>query len=166
MTKFGMHLRMHPTTPRPGKTLRQRAEPAKAGERMLAWLAWTGQLLRDQANASIEDVASMAQVSSRIIERFEKGENWPRELEVILAAYANVARLDDSLTPWDVAVDLWRKHGTIPIAVGRRDEQAREQADQKEIVSRVAEQVRRTLATDRAAPVQRSTAKKKTRATG
>jgi transcriptional regulator with XRE-family HTH domain len=147
------------------RTKKAPTEPPKAGERMLAWLSWAAELIREQAGASQAEVAVAAGLKgTRAIERFEKGKNWPRDLERIVAAYAEVAGLADTLEPWNVALDLWREHGALPL-LSRREEQSRERRTQVETVKNVLEQARRTRHTAPAEPSRKSTATPKRQAT-
>lgn len=137
--------------------------PLISGQRLLYWIAWTCKLLRENADASPEDVGYLAGRKERVITRFENGTNWPGELEVIVAAYAEIAGLENSLAPWQIALDLWLEHGTLPM-VDRRQEQARQRSDQERIVKQMRDQMTAWLAADHAGPAQMSTAKKTRRA--
>jgi transcriptional regulator with XRE-family HTH domain len=141
--------------------------PPQGGQRLLYWIAWTCRLLREANNASEARVADLAGVSVRVIDRFEQGDNWPRGLETIVAAYADVAGQEHSLKPWQTALDLWYQHGTLPM-VSRRDDVQRDKTarTQKQIMEQIRQQVQRGLAEGRGAPARRSTAKKKRQANG
>lgn len=88
------------------------------GERILFWLARACKEARGATPP--EQIAVTAQLRARTVDRFEKAEHWPRDLEVLTAAYAQAGGLDDARELWDRALDLWYEHGTAP-TLSRRD---------------------------------------------
>lgn len=130
--------------PRTGKNTKV-SGPPKGGHKLLYWIANTCRLLRDDADASIELVAAAAGESARVLARFEDCDNWPRELEVIVAAYAEVAGLKDSLAPWEIAFDLWHRHGELPTPIRSAGTQ-RTDTTEKQIMDRIRRQAQQELA--------------------
>jgi hypothetical protein len=94
---------------------------APAGQRYLYWLAEAAKQLREHAGVRPETVASIMDVGIHRIDRFEKAENWPRDAERLLAAYAQCVGLDDARDIYQRALDLWYEHGTAPLLSAKGD---------------------------------------------
>ena len=98
--------------------------PTPAGQRFLYWLAEAAKQLREHAGVRPETVASIMDVGIHRIDRFEKAENWPRDAERLLAAYAQAVNLEDARDIYQRALDLWYEHGTAPL-LGAKDDVTR-----------------------------------------
>jgi hypothetical protein len=94
---------------------------APAGQRFLYWLAEAAKQLREHAGVRPETVASIMDVGIHRIDRFEKAENWPRDAERLLAAYAQAVGIPDARDIYQRALDLWYEHGTSPLLSAKDD---------------------------------------------
>lgn len=98
------------------------------GERFLFWLGEAAKRLREEAGLGPSSIAAKLGRREATVEAFEKGINNPRDLEAILAIYAESVGLDD---PRDIVRDalrLWYEHGEPPSGNGtptRRNPPAR-----------------------------------------
>jgi hypothetical protein len=92
-----------------------------AGQRFLYWLAEAAKQVREHAGVRPETVASILDVGIHRIDRFEKAENWPRDAEQLLAAYAAATGLEDARDIYQRALDLWYEHGTAPLLSAKED---------------------------------------------
>jgi hypothetical protein len=106
---------------------------APAGQRYLYWLAEAAKQLREHAGVRPETVASIMDVGIHRIDRFEKAENWPRDAERLLAAYAQVVGLDDARDIYQRALDLWYEHGTAPLLSAKDDPATRRAGAQADL---------------------------------
>jgi hypothetical protein len=86
-----------------------------AGATMRFWLANTCKELREQADVRPETVAATAGLSAGQLWRFEAHENWPRHFDRIVWAYATILGADDPRDIWQLALDRWKRHGTVPV---------------------------------------------------
>lgn len=77
---------------------------------MLLYLSEAAIAARKRANRKIEPVAALADVSSAVLYRFERGESWPNKLDSVIAAYADVGGLADARDLWQAGLDLWHEH--------------------------------------------------------
>lgn len=80
------------------------------------------------------------------IYRFEQGEAWPRDTDLIVAAYAQDLGIDPTEL-WEAALKMWRQSGanaTVAELDERRKLRSRDRAEkeQSEALEREAEQVR------------------------
>lgn len=84
---------------------------------MIYWLAQALQQLRRQADPNVKqvEIAALAGVDQSTIWRLEEeASGWPRQVELIVAAYAEECGVDDPRDVWALAIDLWRAHGDRP----------------------------------------------------
>jgi hypothetical protein len=102
-------------------TARDSPDAAPAGQRFLYWLAEAAKDLREQAGVRPETVASIMDVGIHRIDRFEKAENWPRDPDRLLAAYATATGLEDPREIYQRALNLWHAHGTAPLLSAKGD---------------------------------------------
>jgi transcriptional regulator with XRE-family HTH domain len=89
------------------------------GTRYSFFLALTCRGARQLAGSSQAEIARLSGLQRSSINRFETSSNWPRDPEVVVRAYAEVAQLADSREIWEKALSLWREHGkdaTLPLA--------------------------------------------------
>lgn len=94
----------------------------RSGARLLTWLGIAAIKTREGANFRREDVASYTGAGIDQISRLERAEQHPRDLERIFAGYAHFAGIDPR-DIYELALELWREHGTAPTvddAVGAR----------------------------------------------
>jgi hypothetical protein len=94
---------------------------APAGQRFLYWLAEAAKRLREEAGVRPETVASIMDVGIHRIDRFEKAENWPRDPDRLMAAYATATGLQDPREIYQRALELWHAHGTAPLLSAKGD---------------------------------------------
>ena len=80
------------------------------------WLAQAAQEARGQATR--EDIASLSRSGIDKIRRFEAGRTLPQDLDQVIAAYAELAGVNDPREIYQRALDLWYAHGVRP-AIGR-----------------------------------------------
>lgn len=77
---------------------------------MLHWLAQAARKARETAGRKQVHVAASADKDQSSIYRFEQGEGWPRDTDLIVAAYAD--DLDcDPIEIWEQAISMWREAG-------------------------------------------------------
>lgn len=88
--------------------------PLPTGQQFAYWLAKAAIEVREGAHATPEHVGAAARLRSETVTRFEKVENWPRDLDRLMAAYADVAGIDDARTIFDLALDKWYANGDAP----------------------------------------------------
>ena len=78
---------------------------------MRYWLPDTLKDLRKQAGIRPETVGHHAQLSAGQISRFESGQNWPRDLDRLVRAYAKALGADDPRDLWKLALARSYEHG-------------------------------------------------------
>lgn len=91
--------------------------PQGRPDTMIYWLAQALSQLRRQADPPIKqvEIAALAGVDQSTIWRLEEERaGWPRQVELIVAAYAEECGVDDPRDIWAFATDLWRQHGDRP----------------------------------------------------
>lgn len=89
------------------------------GQRFIYWLAKAAQSTREQAGASVLQVAALAGVKTdTTIKRFERAEHWPVDPERFIAAYAQIAGINDPRDIYREAMTLWYEHGSAPALNG------------------------------------------------
>jgi transcriptional regulator with XRE-family HTH domain len=96
--------------------------PPPAGQRFLYWIAEAALAARTSANASAERVADLIGVGSPTVKRFEQAKHWPADPDRVMAAYAEVAGLDDARQLYQRALDLWYEHGSRPLLSAKDDD--------------------------------------------
>ena len=84
------------------------------GDKFLFWLGEAALRLREEAGLGPSAVAAKLGKREGTVEAFEKGINMPRNLEAMLAAYAEVTGLSDSRDIIRDALRLWYEHGEAP----------------------------------------------------
>jgi hypothetical protein len=89
--------------------------PLPTGQQFAYWLAKAATQVREGAHATPEHVGAAARLRSETVTRFEKAENWPRDLDRLMAAYADVAGIDDARKIFDLALDKWYANGDAPV---------------------------------------------------
>jgi hypothetical protein len=79
---------------------------------MLQWLATACKDARAEGDVHQVRVAAAADppVDQSVIARFEKGQSWPRDLDAIVAGYADELEVSE-LELWERALELWRTAG-------------------------------------------------------
>lgn len=77
---------------------------------MLYWLANAARGYRLEADPPVKQVriAAAADTDQSTVFRFEQSGVWPRDLDVMLAAYAEALDLGDPRAIWDRALASWR----------------------------------------------------------
>lgn len=76
---------------------------------LLRWLARAMIAARKREGLEPIDVAQRARVRAETVERWERGEHWPRYLDKALDAYASLAKLGGRRDVCELALDLWRE---------------------------------------------------------
>lgn len=97
---------------------------------MIYWLAQAAKELRLQTTPTtkqVEIAATVGGIDQSTIYRFEQGQAWPRQTDIVIAAYAEELGLDGR-DIWELALTLWREHGDAPV-VPRSQRQAVDPAD-------------------------------------
>ncbi len=69
---------------------------------------------RERAGARLVDVTYHAGVREATVERWERGEHLPRDLDPALDAYAKATGRDGPRAMWELALELWREHDADP----------------------------------------------------
>jgi hypothetical protein len=82
-----------------------------AGNRFPFWLAEACAGARKISGAGVGEVAELAGVARSAIHRFENQSPWPKDPEVLVAAYAKATGRDDSRELWRIALGLWERYG-------------------------------------------------------
>lgn len=82
-------------------------------ETFIFWLAAAARELREQSNARLEHVAAAADEGVHVVRRFEKGDTKtiPRNLDRLIAGYAQVAGVDNPRDIFEMALRMWREYG-------------------------------------------------------
>lgn len=75
---------------------------------LLPHLATVVQACRMAAKVSVMDIASIARVDPSTVYRFERGRAWPRDPDVLLAAYGTIEDCHPSVL-WQRALNRWLK---------------------------------------------------------
>lgn len=83
---------------------------------------WLGRTLRETRNAAGKDLLDISQELRRnglsttepTVSRIETSPGWPRDLDAIVAAYAEVCRIEDPRDLWEKALGAWISRGGIP----------------------------------------------------
>lgn len=122
-----------------------------AGQRFAHWLGKAAKKTRDDADAHQSEVAGLARMDQRRVDRFEKAQTWPGvEVDRLMAAYAERAGLGDARVIYQRALDLWMQHGQAPALDGKdtsRAEQFTQQIAPASPARDAAEPERKTNAT-------------------
>jgi hypothetical protein len=58
---------------------------------MLTHLAWAARTARETAGATTHDIAALAHIDVSSVRRFERARAWPRDPDLLIAAYARQA---------------------------------------------------------------------------
>lgn len=100
----------------PAKGIR---EGAARPDTLLFWLAQLARHLRNEAGLNLVHIAAAAGgVDQSTISRFERGESWPYNFELVVAAYAEETGVEDPREIWELALGMWREHGEQPTTAG------------------------------------------------
>lgn len=83
------------------------------GDRMLGWLAHVCCTRRVESQRKQVHVAASLGVDQRTIGRFEAAEAWPRDADLVVAAYADDLEID-ARDIWAQALALWQSDGRSP----------------------------------------------------
>lgn len=116
---------------------RHRRNPLGA-ERFLPYLAIAAKEAREAAGRNVETVAGLVDRRGRTVERFEKMETVPDDPERLMAAYAQVAGLDDPREIYQRALDLWYEHGSMPVLTAKEKAVSRGETFVQDLQSRRA----------------------------
>lgn len=92
---------------------------------MLPWLAQVLLAIRVEAELSVRAMAQVAGLEHSALNRIERGENWPRHPDDLVAAYAKVASVPP-VAVWQRAVTLWAQALDDPQAVRLAERIARD----------------------------------------
>lgn len=75
------------------------------------WIAEAMKTARIRAGIAEIDIAVRVGRKDPItVRRWERGENWPQNIDYVLAAYADAADLGGTRAMCELALDLWREH--------------------------------------------------------
>jgi hypothetical protein len=96
-----------------------REVPDVPGETFAYWLGAAAKQMREHAGVERDEIVALISHGKLMaayarVERFEKAENWPRDVDQLVAAYAQAIRLDDPRDIYQHALDLWNKYGQPP----------------------------------------------------
>lgn len=81
---------------------------------MLYWLARAAKELREEAGRKQVHIAATMSIDQSSIYRFEQGNAWPRQTDLVVAAYAEDLEIADARDIWRRALDLWDAEGEAP----------------------------------------------------
>jgi phenylpropionate dioxygenase-like ring-hydroxylating dioxygenase large terminal subunit len=102
-------------------TARQRHEAPddEHTDRFVYWLAVAARQVREHAGIRVDAIVNIIDPGHVIaahakIDRFEKNENTPRDLEAVIAAYAQAVGVKDARDIYQRAMDLWYGEGEPP----------------------------------------------------
>lgn len=94
-----------------------------AEDTFIYWLAHAAKELREKADRKQVHIAAAMSIDQSSIYRFEQGRNWPRDPDLVVAAYAEDLDIDDPREIWELALTMWREQGqaaTVDELVSRR----------------------------------------------
>lgn len=77
---------------------------------MVHWLGQSARDARERSGRMQVHVAASLGVNQVTISRFEQGRSWPRDPDLLLAAYADDLDIDPREI-WEAALALWRAAG-------------------------------------------------------
>lgn len=80
---------------------------------MIGWLAYVCATRRIEGRRKQVHVAASLGVDQRTIGRFESALAWPRDADLIVAAYADDLDID-ARHVWSEAINLWLRDGRQP----------------------------------------------------
>lgn len=131
-----------------------------AEDTFIYWLARAAKQLREDADRKQVHIAAAMSIDQSSIYRFEQGRNWPRDPDLVIAAYADDLDLDDPRQIWDLALTMWREQGQAPNVdelVSRRDGGVADRlAEPVEDLAREGQRSRPAAAQSRRAPRRRA----------
>lgn len=136
---------------------------------MRFWLANTLKELREGAGISLEAVAARSKKAGTghsQLSRFESHESWPREFDMVVAAYAAELGLDDSRDLWQLALERWRDYGTKATFGGAGEDAAERPPPSERFADLIAQQVARDRARSPREPNEMPSATANRRAAG
>jgi transcriptional regulator with XRE-family HTH domain len=85
-----------------------------AADTMIHWLAAAAKRLREERRRKQVHIAAALSIDQSSVYRFEAGNNWPRDPDAMIAAYAEDLDIDDPREIWEMALELWRAEGQAP----------------------------------------------------
>jgi transcriptional regulator with XRE-family HTH domain len=85
-----------------------------AGNTMIHWLATAAKRLREEQRRKQVHIAAALSIDQSSVYRFEAGNNWPRDPDAMIAAYAEDLDIDDVREIWRLALELWESEGQAP----------------------------------------------------
>jgi transcriptional regulator with XRE-family HTH domain len=85
-----------------------------AGNTMIHWLATAAKRLREEQRRKQVHIAAALSIDQSSVYRFEAGNNWPRDPDAMIAAYAEDLDIDDPREIWEMALELWCTEGEAP----------------------------------------------------
>lgn len=95
--------------------------PLHPSHRMLSWLSDVCTEAREEAGVSRERVADIGGMSADKVKRFERdADRWPRDPDLLLAAYATAVGLKDHREFWLRAIERSMRHGQPLVMVDGR----------------------------------------------
>lgn len=98
---------------------------------MLYWLAQAAKQARETAERKQVHVAAEADKDQSSVYRFEQGEAWPRDTDLMVTAYAQDLDID-VIDLWEAALKMWRESGekaTVAELAGRREVRSRSRVE-------------------------------------
>lgn len=75
---------------------------------MIFWLARAAKEIRDQQERKQVHIAAAIDVDQSTVNRFEQGENWPRDPDLLVRGYAEDLDIDPQ-DLWAEALKMWRE---------------------------------------------------------
>jgi transcriptional regulator with XRE-family HTH domain len=82
---------------------------------MSFWLAQAARQIREAADVKqVEIAARMGRTDQSTVYRFEEGNRYSRDLDLMIAAYAEECGVGDPRGIWALAHELWMEHGRAP----------------------------------------------------
>lgn len=88
---------------------------AMAASDLHRWMGVAMCRAREVGGLSHVDIASLAKVREpKTVRRWEKGENWPQQLNLVLQIYAEAGNYRGARELCEAALRLWREHDEDP----------------------------------------------------
>jgi transcriptional regulator with XRE-family HTH domain len=91
---------------------------------MLYWLTQAAKELREEADRKQVHIAATMSIDQSTIYRFEQGRAWPRQTDLVIAAYAEDLGIDDARAIWRRALEMWDAQGEAPTVADLMDAQS------------------------------------------
>lgn len=85
-----------------------------AGQRLSFWLGQASREMREEAGVRTEQIALQVGHGKEMVDRFERGQTRPQDLEGLLVVYAQTLGVPDAREIAVRALRMWFEHGEAP----------------------------------------------------